>query len=358
MISGETGRYTGRSMNGSLNSDRGPVISVIIPVYNTERYLKDCLGSVVSQTYRNLEIILIDDGSTDESGRICDEYGATDRRIRVRHKENRGRSEARNDGLEMMTGDYFTFVDSDDILKENAIERLVGELLENSDVVCARIERLSPGNNTSAESFSGLSKTLSQDELLECFALDKMHGSTGQYSIDNGVVARLYSSSLRNIRFAEDISFAEDYLYSMEVFLKCGSVCYLDFPVYLYRRINPLKKQFREEFKNLSLERTEARFRALKLVKEFREDIYLDYLIRSYYAILDTYCTCIELGAKDSADRIASRLDRMKRELKSGGALDRLSPAFRMKIGISFFSYRVYSFLYRMKRGKELSFDG
>ena len=89
-------------------------ISVIIPVYNVEKYLKRCLDSVINQTYKNLEIILVDDGSTDNSGKICDEYAKNDKRIIVIHKENGGVSVARNIGLDICTGDYVNFIDSDD----------------------------------------------------------------------------------------------------------------------------------------------------------------------------------------------------------------------------------------------------
>lgn len=91
-----------------------PLISVIIPVYNVEQYLRKCLESIINQTYKNLEIILIDDGSTDNSGKICDEYAKKDTRIQTIHKKNGGLSDARNCGLKKSTGDYIVFVDSDD----------------------------------------------------------------------------------------------------------------------------------------------------------------------------------------------------------------------------------------------------
>ena len=92
-------------------------VSVILPVYQVEKYLGICIESVINQTYQNLEILLIDDGSTDKSGKICDEYAARDGRIRVIHKENEGVSTARNVGIKQATGDYICFADSDDILE-------------------------------------------------------------------------------------------------------------------------------------------------------------------------------------------------------------------------------------------------
>ncbi len=100
------------------------LISVIIPVYNVAPYLRDCLDSVIEQTYTNLEIILIDDGSTDASGKICDEYAKVDKRVRVVHQKNAGLGPARNTGLDLCTGTYLTFVDSDDFLVLDMIEFL------------------------------------------------------------------------------------------------------------------------------------------------------------------------------------------------------------------------------------------
>lgn len=107
-----------------------PLISVIIPVYNVERYLRQCLDSVTGQTYRNLEIILIDDGSVDASGRICDEYARADRRITVIHQKNQGLSAARNAGLDICTGAVVAFVDSDDWLEPDAYRKMAGLMLE------------------------------------------------------------------------------------------------------------------------------------------------------------------------------------------------------------------------------------
>ena len=98
------------------------LISVIIPVYNVEQYLNRCVDSVINQTYKNLEIILIDDGSTDNSGKICDEYSQKDKRVKVIHQKNMGVSNSRNKGINIAKGKYITFVDSDDVLNCQYIE--------------------------------------------------------------------------------------------------------------------------------------------------------------------------------------------------------------------------------------------
>ena len=98
------------------------LISVILPVYNVQQYLEKCIESVVNQTYKNLEIILIDDGSTDMSGKICDEFAEKDGRIKVIHSKNGGVSAARNIGLDIATGEYIGFVDSDDWIESQMYE--------------------------------------------------------------------------------------------------------------------------------------------------------------------------------------------------------------------------------------------
>ena len=112
------------------------LVSIIIPVYNVEKYLSQCIESVINQTYKNLEIILIDDGSPDNCGEICDSYAEKDSRIIVLHKKNEGVSAARNDGIAISKGEYICFVDSDDYVLENYVETLYKTIVEKKvDVV-------------------------------------------------------------------------------------------------------------------------------------------------------------------------------------------------------------------------------
>lgn len=110
------------------------LVSVIIPIYNVAPYLRECLDSIISQSYTNLEIILVDDGSTDHCPQICDEYAQNDKRIIVIHKANGGLSDARNAGMKIATADYWTFVDSDDYCHPKMIETLLKPMLENKDI--------------------------------------------------------------------------------------------------------------------------------------------------------------------------------------------------------------------------------
>lgn len=108
-----------------------PLISVIIPVYNAEGTLRRCLDSVCSQSYSNLDIVIINDGSTDRSGMICDSYAKRDQRVRVVHQENKGVSETRNNGIKLAAGEYLTFLDSDDWIEQGLFQHLIGEIREN-----------------------------------------------------------------------------------------------------------------------------------------------------------------------------------------------------------------------------------
>ena len=116
-------------------SNTTPLISVIVPIYNVEEYLDKCVNSILNQTYRNLEIILVDDGSPDNCPKMCDDYAKKDKRIKVIHKVNGGLSDARNIGINQSSGEYISFIDSDDYIAENYIEVLFNNLKKyNSDL--------------------------------------------------------------------------------------------------------------------------------------------------------------------------------------------------------------------------------
>ena len=118
--------------------NQSPRISVIVPVYNVEQYLPRCVESILAQTYENLEILLVDDGTKDNCGAICDAYARQDERVKVIHKENGGLSSARNAGIDVSTGEYFSFVDSDDWIEPDMYEKMMA-LTEKYGVrlVCA-----------------------------------------------------------------------------------------------------------------------------------------------------------------------------------------------------------------------------
>lgn len=153
-------------------------VSVIVPVYNVEKYLNKCIESIIKQSYENIEIILVDDGSTDKSGKICDEYSLKDSRIKVIHKENGGLSDARNYGIDAATGDYLLFVDSDDYIDIDLIKNVNQYMNKQIDVIKFKMVKIDDNGKeiekidgpvfdelTGEEAFSTL---VFNDYLLEC----------------------------------------------------------------------------------------------------------------------------------------------------------------------------------------------
>lgn len=151
-------------------------ISIVVPVYKVEKYLGRCVESIMNQSYHNLEIILVDDGSPDNSGEICDEYAKRDHRIKVIHQENKGLSGARNAGIDICTGEYIGFVDSDDYIHHQMYEILLNNSLKyNSEISICRILRFF-GEKATPPSFSKINlQVLTPQE-----ALKNLHGMDGQ----------------------------------------------------------------------------------------------------------------------------------------------------------------------------------
>lgn len=197
-----------------MNS-KEPLISVIVPVYNVKDYLRKCLDSICSQTYRNLDIIIIDDGSTDGSGEICDEYATKDPRIKVLHKENGGQSVARNRGLDIAKGDYIAFVDSDDWLESEMYQDLYDNIVRyDADIsMCSYIQHY-PGRErakrdsdktfvwTGREAIRQLIKgkrvtSFLWDKLYRQSKFDGLRFPEGKIFEDAAVVYRLFARSGR-----------------------------------------------------------------------------------------------------------------------------------------------------------------
>lgn len=137
-----------------MNMINEPLISVVVPIYNVEQYLERCINSILQQTYQNLEIILVDDGSPDNSGVICDSYLSLDQRIKVIHKKNGGLSDARNAGLEIASGEFIAFIDSDDTIMPEMIEKLYQRIdTDRSDMAFCGYRQVSPNGDILSEVF-------------------------------------------------------------------------------------------------------------------------------------------------------------------------------------------------------------
>lgn len=206
-------------------------ISVIIPVYNTEEYLDDCLSSVVRQTHSNLQIILIDDGSTDGSGSGCDRWAETDERIQVIHQKNAGVSAARNAGLCAATGELIAFLDSDDALPQNAYARLLNAM-GSADLVMGRPRYMAEDGMLLA--CDGLPDIAPQRDafLLELF--EERSGRYLGYLVDK--LMRREILEQHHIRFDPAIRMNEDRLFLTEYLVHCGGISLSDAVVYHYRQ--------------------------------------------------------------------------------------------------------------------------
>ena len=187
-----------------------PTISVIIPVYNTEQYLRRCIDSVLAQTYQDFELLLIDDGSKDSSGAICDEYAAQDARVSVFHKENGGVSSARNVGLDNAQGEWITFVDSDDYIEENFLKSFEGNL--DADLVVGNSTWLDNGG-TEINSYNISLIGMSREELISRYLYSGMFNmSWGKFY--KASLIRRYGIRFNEImRFAEDLCFVYQFLF-------------------------------------------------------------------------------------------------------------------------------------------------
>lgn len=205
-------------------------ISVIVPVYNSQAYLHRCLGSLLSQTYRNLEIILVNDGSLDDSGMICDWYKKQDNRIKVIHKKNGGQSSARNVGLEIAQGDYISFVDSDDWIVDDIYEYCIN-LIEtmNCDVVDFQC-KFTKGESITAKANQIISIQVVEDkEILRDYLL-RGQTDTSPFS----PCRKLYKHKLfEKIRFP-DGKINEDIATNYEILMKCKKLVHTDKIGYYY----------------------------------------------------------------------------------------------------------------------------
>jgi len=208
-------------------------ISIIIPVYNVEAYLNRCIQSVIHQTYQNLEIILVDDGSTDHSGQMCDAYAKSDKRIKVVHKSNGGLSDARNAGLKVATGNYIGYVDSDDWIELDMYERMYDACIKNQAelAICRYVTEYSTKDSSPVTSTveSNQIVPLSRDALLQIYLCGHE-----KYVIYNSVWSKLFRRDLvKDMIFPKGRN-SEDIMYTTKAFCRLKKAVYLDSGFYHY----------------------------------------------------------------------------------------------------------------------------
>ncbi|UOE95442.1 glycosyltransferase [Alkalihalobacillus sp. LMS39] len=214
-----------------------PIISIIVPIFNVEKYIANCLDSLLNQSLKNIEIILVNDGSSDESGVIAEKYARTDDRIVVIHQKNKGISSARNSGLEIATGQYIGFVDPDDWIEESMYEKLydVARKTDSSIVFCGfyefyedtsrKVEILYPFLSNVNEGKSEVER-----EILLPVIIGKVHAFTWNkiYKREELIAREIYSP--------EDLPLMQDIIYNMNVLANVSNVAYINEPLYYFRR--------------------------------------------------------------------------------------------------------------------------
>ena len=175
-----------------MSSYGNELISIIVPVYNVEQYLEKCVDSIINQKYKNLEIILVDDGATDSSSKLCDELAKIDNRIKVYHKENGGLSDARNYGVERATGDYIGFVDSDDYIDAEMYEKLYEAIKkENVDVAECNLKIIYPNRVELFTEQNYYNVCTKQEYLEEYLKIEKIFGSACVRLIKSNIAKKL-----------------------------------------------------------------------------------------------------------------------------------------------------------------------
>lgn len=279
------------------------LISIIVPIYKVEKYLNKCIESILNQTYSNLEIILIDDGSPDKCGEICDFYKNKDSRIKVIHKKNEGVSKARNIGLDISKGKYIMFVDSDDYIDKNMIKELRKLITEQSaDIAIGGVIDVDENNNQINMSKKRTTFTFNQLEAIREL-LDENYFNSVCWG-------KLYKANLwKNKRFCENSKIGEDLEILYEVFEKIQKVvintekCYY---YYTVRQNSVTHQEYNEKWKKA--------IEICRNIKERTEKKYpkiVDSAIKKYVNI---NIKCIQLIAKNSTNK--SEMEKLKKNIR------------------------------------------
>lgn len=207
------------------------LVSLIVPVYNVEKYLPKCIESMINQSYKNIEILLINDDSKDNSGIICDEFAKSDSRVRVIHKRNEGVSIARNTGLKIAKGKYIGFIDSDDYISYNMIEILLNNMKKYNAEISICGYRIFDDNigTIKVSDNEKITKLLSREKVLNLiFKTNKINGFLWN---------KLFSAKIiREMLLKEDMELCEDLLFTCQLLQKSEKICYTSKSLYNYRK--------------------------------------------------------------------------------------------------------------------------
>jgi glycosyltransferase involved in cell wall biosynthesis len=210
-------------------------VSIVVPIYNVEKYLHSCIDSILNQTMRDVEVILVDDGSSDNCGRICDEYSLIDSRVKVIHKKNGGLSEARNFGIREAQGEYLLIVDSDDWCESNMVEELYDCMIKNKTdvVVCGYEINYTSNDFVLCKNFEGDTSFLGKDNIADAiYKLDTL----GMFNV---VWNKFYKTEIikkNNLMFEKDGMPGEDLIFNCEYFKYIDSIGFISRSLYHYMR--------------------------------------------------------------------------------------------------------------------------
>ena len=238
------------------------MISVIVPVYNVEKYLEECLDSIKNQTFNDIEVILVNDGSTDNSLEICERYCSQDPRFHLINQENKGQSIARNIGVAESRGELIVFIDSDDIVKIDLLEKLINYISDGIDIVeCNKTENFECLNEEEKE--IKIKDFESNEALYQCF----------NYKISWSPVAKLYRREIvEKVPFLENLIYEDFYtgIVSLKYINKIRKIDYIGY-YYRYHTSSTMNQKYSE--KNLDIFKVGE-----KLLEDFREDNWLPYV--------------------------------------------------------------------------------
>lgn len=214
-----------------------PLVSVIVPVYKAEKWLHRCVDSILAQTMEDFELLLIDDGSPDKSGEICDEYAAKDSRVRVFHKENGGVSSARNLGLDNAQGEWISFVDADDLVEKNYIAELLCSIKNEGSLVVSGLKKEKNGIVIDYVKF--YNEVIDKSDMEVLFGERKIF----EYGYPFSKLYRAKILNENNIRFNPDVHYAEDLLFLLEYLLHIDNIVFSDKCNYVYKVDNSVLSQ-------------------------------------------------------------------------------------------------------------------
>lgn len=208
--------------------ENNPLISIVVPVYNVEQYLGDCVRSLINQTYTNLEIILVDDGSPDRCGEMCEDFARQDARIKVLHQSNQGVSAARNHGLQIATGAYVSFIDSDDWLASDTYEQCLEEMRREVDIIMYGYQLVTGEDGPAPQT--------SYARLSEMSNRDAIHALTSTSTFTSATWSRLFRREILEGMYFFSGRMGEDSTFTLEAHLRASTFVGLDIAPYYYRQ--------------------------------------------------------------------------------------------------------------------------